>query len=452
MRACIAMGAKNCVDTIKDYLIGMVESWNNNLHTGIASIVSSFGGKKDYKYLSLRCPSGLDSGVATGPSTSSLPRRSRPSKESPLVTEPPSFPPRSKESLSGKPHKFSLQDSYTSQSVEVHRNTVTSLMPLQEAQQPNPSAQLPSRERRVNPPAIPHSRRSYVLPDPIHRRTSAPWKLVSELGAQPNPAERQGANLRKPSAAFISATFPKRSHSSVRRPSYAPPLPRRRHSDSVSSGIDASSRFSPALDNFIEDDEEDIDDEEHYSIIEALDYITPKQLKGRIEGCPDIGKLQKKLCKRNTTLKKGRRPSVHRRSLTHSSDASSDDSDSAKSRPKPQRRVSSYHPSHRISVTKAKPVRRRTTASSFPLVEGIVPKTAKSGTIPEQDIVDPHNVLADDGDNEASEYHEVRLICDGLKFNRKQRLPELCVAITNAIALQTQQKLSHACRNSWTIY
>ena len=406
MHSYIAILAKNCVDTIKDYLIGMVESWNNdrlNLHSGITSIVDSFGGKKDYKYLSLRCPSNLDSGVATGPSTSSLPRRSQPSRESPLVKEPPSFPPRSKESLRGKSHEFS-QDSYVSKSVE----TLTSLMPLQEPQQPNPSAshcELPSRERRVNPMVIPHSRRSYVFPEPSRRRTSAPWKLISELATQPKPSERHGVNPRRPSAASISATPQNRSRSSVRRPSYAPPLPQRRHSDSVSSGIGASSRFSPQLDRFIEDDEEEIDEEEHYSIIDALDYITPKRFTGCIEGRPDINKLQKKLCKRNNTLKKGRRPSVHRQSLTHSSDASSDDSDTG---PKPQRRVSSYHPPRKTSVIKAKPAHRRITTSSFPLGEDTVPKTAESSVVPEQDVVNSHNVQANnDGDNEASEYYEV---------------------------------------------
>ena len=88
----------------------MVESWNSghhNLHTGIISIVTSFDANEDYRYLSLRCPSNLDpdSGVGTGPSTSNLPRRSRPSTESPLVTATPLFPPRPN---TGQLHKLSL--------------------------------------------------------------------------------------------------------------------------------------------------------------------------------------------------------------------------------------------------------------------------------------------------------------------------------------------------------
>ena len=397
----------------------MVESWNNdrsNLHTGISSIVSSFGSKKDYKYLSLRCPSNLDSGVGTCPSTSSLPRRSRPSRESPLATKPPSVPPRPKETLSGKPHKFSLQETPMSQSVELHRNTVTSVMPVGEAEAENLSAtfprssfnQLPSRERRINYPMISHSRRSS---DSIRRRTSAPWKLASGLGPQPNSTD--GTDHRKLSdhrpSTNCPPNLPQRSHSSVQRPGYPPPLPQRRHSEAVSSHINASSRFSPTLDDFVEDDEEEDNEEAHYSIVGALDYIAPKQLTKRVEGLPNIGKLQKKLWKRNSTLKKGRRPSVHKRSLTHSSDASSDDSDAPKSKLKPQRRVSSYHPPHRISVTK---LTRRKTAGSIPnldsLVEDAMPKTAdvdQSSTLTKQDIVNAHIAPASEGDNEASEYN-----------------------------------------------
>ena len=382
----------------------MVESWNNNrsnLHTGISSIVNSFGSKKDYKYLSLRCPSNLDSGVGTCPSTSSLPRKSRPSRESPLATEPPAVPPRTEESLSGKPHKYSLQEPSMSHSVELHRNTVSSVMPVGEAG--NLSAtfprtsfnDLPSRERRINYPMISHSKRSYVFPDSIRRRTSAP---------QPNTID--STDHRKLSYHRSSPngppSLPQRSHSSVHRPGYPPPLPQRRHSESVSSHeshITASSRFSPTLDDFIEDEEEDDDEEAHYSIVGALEYIAPKQL---IEGRPNIGKLQKKLWKRNSTLKKGRRPSVHKRSLTHSSDdASSDDSDAPKSKPKPQRRISSYHPTHRVSVTR--PIRRKT-AGSVPnldsLVEDAMPKTTdvdQSSTLPKQ--------AASEGDNEASEHN-----------------------------------------------
>ena len=404
-----AIGAEDCLDTIKEYLIGMVESWNNNrsnLHTGIYSIVNSFGGgMKDYKYLSLRCPSNLDSGVGTCPSTSSLPRKSRPSRESPLATEPPAVPPRPKESLSGKPHKYSLQEPSMSHSVELHRNTVSSVGPVGEnlsATFPRTSFNdLPQRERRINYPMIPHSKRSYVFQDSIRRRTSAPWKLASGLSPQPNSID--STDLRKLSCPLSSpndpSSLPRRSHSSVHRPGYPPPLPERRHSESASSQINTLSRFSPTLDDFIEDEEEEDYEEERYSTVGALEYIAPKQL---VEGRPDISKLQKKLCKRNSTLKKGRRPSVHKRSLTHSSDdASSDDSDAPKSKPKPQRRVSSYHPMHRTSVTK--PIRRKT-AGSFPnlesLVEDAMPKTAdvdQSSTLPKQP--------ASEGDNEASEHN-----------------------------------------------
>ena len=403
-----AIGAEDCLDTIKEYLIGMVESWNNdriNLHTGISSVVTSFDSKKDYKYLSLRCPSNLDSGVGTCPSTSSLPRRSRPSRESPL-TGPPSIPPRPKESLSENSQELS-------QSVEIHRNTVASVVPVGGVQ--NPSAtfprtscvELPSRQRRINHPMIPHSRRSYIFRDTIQRRTSAPWQLVSGLGARPNPMDRQADHRKlcshQPSTPL---NLPQRSHSSVQTPGYPPPLPQRRHSDSVSSHINAPSRFSPTLDGCIEDDEEEDYEDAYYSTIGALEYIAPKQLK--LEGRPNIGKLQKKLWKRNSTLKKGRRPSVHKRSLTHSSDASSDDSDAPKSKPKPQRRVSSYHPPHRHSVTR---LTRRKTAGSIPnldsLVEDGIPKTPdvdhdQSSTL---DIVNAHIAAAIEGDNEASEHH-----------------------------------------------
>lgn len=405
-----AIGAEDCLDTIKEYLIGMVESWNNNhinLHTGISSIITSFGSKKDYKYLSLRCPSNLDSGVGTCPSTSSLPRKSRPSRESPLVTEPPAVPPRPKESLSGRPHKFSLQESSMSHSVELQRKTVSSVMPpVGEAEKlsatfPRTSFNdLPSRERRTNHPMISHAKRSYVHPDSIRRRISAPWKLSSGLNPQPNP---MGSTDHKKLSYHQSSpngppSLPQRSHSSVQRPSYPPPLPQRKHSEAVSSHITALSRFSPTLDDFIEDEEEDYE-EAHYSIVGALDYIAPKQL---VEGRPNIGKLQKKLCKRNSTLRKGRRPSVHKRSLTHSSDdASSDDSDAPKNKPKPQRRVSSYHPMHRISVTK--PIRRKT-FGAIPnldsLVEDAMPKTT--------DVDQSSSLLkqaASEGDNEASEHN-----------------------------------------------
>ena len=414
------------MDAIKDYLIGMVESWNNdhsNVHAGITSIVSSFGSKKDYKYLSLRLPSNLDSGVGTGPSTSSLPRRSRPSKESPLAATPPLYPPRPK---MGQLHKLSLQESHKSPPEEMHRNTVASLMPVGEVERPSNTFprtshhELPSRrERRMNQPVMSHARRSYVFGDPIQRRISAPWKLVSGLGARHNPMERQGSGgrLSNHQASDHPPVLPQRSHSSTHSPNYPPPLPQRRHSDSVSSNINTLTRFSPTLDDFNEDEEED-DDDAQYSIIGALDYIAPRQhaegshkneTKCRnVEGRPNISKLQKKLWKRNSTFKKGKRPSVHKRSLVHSSDASSDDSDTTKNKPKPQRRISSYHPTYR-RVSVVKPVRRRT-AGAFPnldlQLEDAELNTAnvgQSSTLHNQIKVKPNIALASDGDNEESE-------------------------------------------------
>ena len=67
-----AVAAEDFIDVIKGYLIAMVESWNSNHHPGIFSIVNSFDGNGESKYLSLRCPSILDSGVSISSSTSSL--------------------------------------------------------------------------------------------------------------------------------------------------------------------------------------------------------------------------------------------------------------------------------------------------------------------------------------------------------------------------------------------
>ena len=403
----------------------MVESWNSghpNLHAGITSVVSSFDGNKDYRYLSLRCPSNLDpdSGVGTGPSASSLPRRSRSSKESPLVTAAPSFPTRPN---TGQSHKLSLQDFYKTPSEQIHRNTVTSLLPLREVDDPTPPTsnhQLTGRrERRINHPMIPHARRSYVQPvlgDPIQRRTSAPFKLASG----PHPMEIQGrstnyTNHQTPITTVSHVPVsPQRSHSAVRRPNYPPPLPLRRHSDS-SSHTTTLSRFSPTLDDFNEVEEED-----NYEDIEPLRFITPRQhtvaedksetnQRQHIEGRPNIGKLQKKLWKRNSTIKKRQRPAVHKRSLTHSSDASSDDSDTPKNKPKPQRRMSSFHPPHRTSVVR--PTRRRT-AGALPIFDSQVDnKTADAdqrSTLPDQNHVNPHIAhiaAASEGDNEESEHN-----------------------------------------------
>lgn len=439
---CVAMTADHCLDTIKDYLIGMVESWNNdriNLHSGISSIVSSFGSKKDYKYLSLRCPSGLDSGVGTCASTSSLPRRSRPSKESPLATEPPSVPPRPMESLigHGKLHKLSLQEPHpTSQSEGMHRNTTSSVLPLGEAE--DRSATFPrigdhkstncisnrestSRVRRINQPSVIHGKRSYVTADPIQRRTSAPWKLASASGVQPRPVERKGSSagyqVHHALHTGHSPILPNRSLSAEHGPIYPPPLPRRRISESVDSGAKTlMPRFSPILDDFDEDDE-DFDEDAKYSIIGALDYISPRRhaetdhdvkikCKG-VEGRPNISKLQKKLCNRNSTLRKGRRPSLHKRSLNHSSDASSDDSDSKKNKSRPQRRTSSYHPPRRISKSA---MTRRKTDGSFPIVDSpeekdLTLKTVDDNALPDQEKVNLSISPAGDGDNEESEWN-----------------------------------------------
>ena len=409
----------------------MVESWNNgnhNLHAGIASIVSSFDGNKDYRYLSLRWPSNLDpdSGVGTGPSTSSLPRSSRPSKESSLVNSSSSF---AQQHNTGQLHKLSLQDSYKTSSEQIHRNTVTCLMPLGEIDNTSPCTsnhQLTGRrERHLIHPMIPHThaRRSYaqpVLSEPIQRRTSAPVKIGSGLSARPYPMETQGSSTNCNGISNHQTSFtthvpilPQRSHSAVRRPNHPPPLPVRRHSDS-SSRTTTLSRFSPTLDDFNEDDEED-----NYEDIEPLNYITPRQhtvaedehetnQRQHIEGRPNIGKLQKKLWKRNSTLKKGKRPAVHKRSLTHSSDASSDDSDTPKSKPKLQRRVSSYHPPHRASVVR--PTRRKT-AGALPLqLENANLRTADADqcSTPDQNNINPHIAqiaAASEGDNEESEHN-----------------------------------------------
>ena len=430
-----AMTAEHCLDTVKDYLIGMVESWDgsNNLHTGIISIVNSFG-SKDYKYLSLRYPSGVDSGVTTsgsrGASASSLPRKSRPSKESPLAMEPPLVPPRPIETFTPRPHKLSLQDSYRNKSENEHRKTVNSVMPVRGVAE-NTSTAFPHAEthnlpthhvRHKNQPIIP-PQRSFVYTDPVKRRTSAPTKLISGSGAQASSVGRQESDnhFKKVSDHHISTTqtLPYRSRSE-RRPGYPPPLPKRRHSDSVDSSAIRSSKFSPTLDDFTED-EEDIDEEDsHYSVIGALDYIVPKQhreadhktegSRNDVESQPNIGKLQKELQKRNSTLKKRKRPSLHKRSFTHSSDASSDDSDAGKRKFKLERRVSSYHPQHKkTSVTRSTAVRRKT-AGSLPISSSPMEITVQ---LPDQEKSRPPIQPTSDGDSEATEHliskqHEVR--------------------------------------------
>ena len=262
------------------------------------------------------------------------------------------------------------------------------------------------RIRKNNQPTALQRRRSYMPPNPIERRTSAPVKLHTI----PSVMEKEGSGREFPDQK--SATLPhlpQRSHSSVQSSVYAPPLPKRTYSGWTTPATTTLSRILPTLGEF-EEDEED----ERYAIVEALSCIIPKQ-HGQsdhevtascknVEGLPNIGKLQKKLWKRNSTLKKGKHPSVQKRSLTHSSDASSDDSDTGRNK---SRRVSSYHPPRRMSLTKSKMVRRKTT-TSYPSVASLV-----ENTIPESIDVDQSSVLSDrnipisptsDGDNEASEY------------------------------------------------
>ena len=408
----------------------MVESWNNghhNLHADITAIVNSFDAKKDNRY-NHRHTSNLDpdSGVGTGTSTSSI--------NIPLLLPTPS----NTQLL----HKCFLQHSYNTPSQQIQRNTLTCLMPLGEVDNPSPhtnSHQLTGyHERQINHPMIPYARRSYVQPvlgDPIQQHTSAPWKLISELHARPYPVKTQesSTNCNKISdhQASLTNRLPillQRSHSVAHRPMYAATLSVRRHSDS-SLHTTTLSRFSPTLDNFNEDDKE-----ENYVDSEPLNYITSNQYRvakdksmtnqrQHIEVQPNIGKLQKKLWKRNNTVIKGQRLSVCKRSLTHSSDASSDDSDTAKSKFKPQRRVSSYHPPRRTLVVK--PARRKTTdalPSRDLLVENANLRTAnaeQSSSLPDQNSVNPHNehiAAASEGDNEESEhnsgkYSRVRHIC-----------------------------------------
>ena len=423
-----AVAAEDCLDVIKGYLISMVESWNSNHHAGIISVVNSFDGNGETKYLTLRKPSILDSGVSTSSSTSSL---CHASKESPLVTASPLFPPCPN---IGQTHKLSLQDSYKTLSEQIHRNSITSLKPLREVQDPSPHTskhQLTGHhEKQINHSVIPHARRSYVQPvlgDPIQRRIPAPLKVTSRLDTWPYPMERQrsGTSCDKLSNSQTSIAnqvpiLPQRSHTVVHRQIYPPPLPLRRHSD-LASATTILSRFSPTLDDFNEDGKEDIYEDAEHCKAGLLDYITPKQCKriendskseatqGHIEGQPNIGKLQKKLWKRNNTPGKRMRLSIHKQSLTHSSDSSSDDSSTLKIKPKPQRRVSSYHPPHRTSVVRPT---RRVTAGAVLIFDSQVdytsPKTTDAdqcSTLPDQDNVNPHVAAASEGDNEESEHN-----------------------------------------------
>ena len=241
-----------------------------------------------------------------------------------------------------------------------------------------------------------------IQPDPIN--TTA---LVSE----PHPMETQESSTNCTNH-HRSLVLLQRSHSAVHRPNHPPPLPLQRHSDLSLQ----TTTMSPTLDDFNEDEEND-----NYEDIETLRYITPRQhtvakdksetnQRQPIEGQPDIGKLQKKLWNRNSTFKKRKRPPVHKRSLTHSSDASSDDSDAPKNKPKPQRRMSSYHPPHRTSVVT--PIRRRT-VGAFPIFDlhNTKPKTTDANqcsTLPDQSNVNPdiaHTAATSEGDNEESEHN-----------------------------------------------
>ena len=420
-----AMTAEHCLDTVKDYLIGMVESWDSsiNLHTGITSIVNSFG-VKEGDYLSL-CPSGYDSGITICSSRgASLPHRPQLSKELPLTMEPPLVPPRPIETFTPRSHKLSLQDSYRNKSESKRRKTVNSVMPVGGVAE-NTSTAFPHAEthnlpthhvRHKNQPIIP-PRRSFVYTDPVQRRTSAPTKLISGSGAQASPIEKQESdnNFTKvsdqTSTTHYLLNLPCRSHS-ARKPVYPPPLPERRH-DSVNLSAISSSKFSPTLDNFPEEEQEE---DRYYSIIGALNYILPKQHReadhktegnrNDVESQPNIGKLQKELQKRNNTLKRKKRHSIHKqKSLTHSSDASSDDSDAKKRKFKLERRASSYHPQHkRTSVTKSTTVRRKT-AGSMPI---------SSSSVSDQEKPKPPIQPTSDGDSEVSEHligkqHEVKV-------------------------------------------
>ena len=274
---------------------------------------------------------------------------------------------------------------------------------------------------------IPHARRSYVQPVlgvPIQQRTSAPFKLASG----PHLMETQGSSTnytyRQTAVTSHVPISPQHSHSAVHRPL-------RRHSDS-SSPTNTLSRFSPTLDDFNEDEKDD-----NYEDIEPLRFITPRHYtiaedKSEsnqrqhiyIEGRPNIGKLQKKLWKRNSTLKKVKHPSVHKplfthslshtsikkphKPSTHSSDASSDDSDTPRHKPKPQRRALSYHPPHRTSVVRPT---RRTTAGALPIFDSQVDNTNlrtvdadQCSTLSDQNNPHiAHIAAASEGDNEESE-------------------------------------------------
>ena len=430
-----AVAADDCLDAIKEYLIAMVESWNNSHHhAGIISIVKSFDDSKESKYLSLRRPSIIDSGVSTSSSTSSLHYTSSPFKESPLVTASSPFPPCPK---TGRSHKRSLQHFYKTPLERIHRTTVACLMPPGKVDNPSPHTsnhQLTGHhETQINHPIVSYTRRSYVQPvlgDPIQQRTIG---TLHRLATWPYPMEIQGSSTKcyKPSDNQTSITdhiptLPRRSRTVVHRPIYPPPLPLRRYSDLASSSMDTTtlSRFSPSLDDFNEDDKEDTYEDAEHCIIGVLDQITPKQHKHietdpkseatqrHIEGQPNIGKLQKKLWKRNNILRKGKHLSVHKQSLTHSSDASSDDSDTPKNKLKPQRRVSSYHPLRRTSVVN--PTRRKTTDALPSLdlqVEKANLRTANAeqpSSLPDQKSVNLHNACiaaASEGDNEESEHN-----------------------------------------------
>ena len=477
----IAVAAEECLDFIKGYLIAMVESWNNNHHAGIISIVNSFDDNAESKYLSLRRPSILDSGVSTSSSTSSLCQASSTIKESPLVTASPSFSPCPN---IGQPHKLSLQDSYKTLSEQTHRNSITRLMPLREVDDPSPHTsnhQLTSRrERWINHPMIPHARRSYVQPvlsDPIQRRTPAPFKLASRSDTWPHPMGRQesgtSCDMLFNSQSSITnhvPILPQRSHTVVHRPIYPPPLPQRRHSDLASSSACTTilSRFSPILDDFNEDDKDDIYEDAEHCKSKLLDCITPKQCKQlendskieaiqvHIRGQPNSGKLQKKLWKRANTPRKRKRPSVHKRSLTHSSDASSDDSDTPKYKLKPHRRVSSYHPECKTSVVRQT---RRKTADAFLYIDSQVEKAnLRSANAGQSSISPDHITPPSEGDNEESEhssdkhsgvrhsYIRVAIISNNILYACLSLAEIFCCQCTNCISSCESLTITFHCR------
>ncbi|XP_065883472.1 pleckstrin homology domain-containing family H member 1-like isoform X2 [Dysidea avara] len=360
------MNEKDCLNAIKVQLNELVRSWAGVPLTGLSEEISSIVGdinQSEHKYLTIH-DSGLSSSSIHTASVSSLHKDS-----SPLV------PPRSKQSLQSSIvlHKSSCPSASVTKPENDdnrRRQTIGATMSTPSRDSPGPSI------REKHPIRPKQCRRSYYVSSPsVERRPSLPVKSASisekhERRSSSTVLVRSTTSYNPPEIVFESSRYGTtrgRCRSQSTSQSTHPPLPpRHRHSLSPSAATVYQRYFKPVLGELSEE-------EETYDKVEPLAYISPKSLIKRsdhdssapsqrdVEGLPVLANIQAKLLKRNSTLKRKRRPIIRKkRSLNESDDGDSESDNVPQQNNASCRRQSSYNPNRRASLTKPVKLHRKT--------------------------------------------------------------------------------------------